>query len=236
MNKLVASIGLIILCCQGTWVLKGQTLSKEDCGEFKKQLAQKFVQGKPADSLTLARITSEKYLKFYKELDADGKLIDQLNTLTSIDSFKLAYEELVKEQYINTYFSPFSGKLLSTGEKIKIPGTGTITVINTWFTRCKPCMEEMPALNELKIKYEKDAKVKFISLAKDQKEAVTDFLKKHEFVYDVVVDEGGKILNNYCLTMFPTNIIVDETGMIRYFEQGVADINGMQKVIEELKK
>jgi thiol-disulfide isomerase/thioredoxin len=235
MNKLLVSIGLIILCCQGTW-LKGQTLSKEDCGEFRMRLAQKFVQGKPADSLTLARITSEKYLKFYKELGADGKLGVQLSTLTSIDTFNLAYKELIKEQYINTFFSPFSGKLLSTGEKIKTPETGTITVINTWFTRCKPCMEEMPALNELKMKYEKDAQVKFISVAKDQKEAVIAFLKQHEFAYDVVVDDGGKILNNYCLNLFPTNIIVDGSGMIRYFEQGLADINGMQKVIEELKK
>ena len=159
-----------------------------------------------------------------------------MTTLTEIDSFDLAYEELVKQEYMNTYFNPFSGKLLSTGEKIKSPETGTITVINTWFTRCKPCVEEMPSLNELKQKYEKDDRVKFISLVKDQKEAVTAFLQKHEFVYDVVVDEGGKILNNYCLSLFPTNIIVDGAGMIRYFEQGVADINGMQKVIEELKK
>ena len=235
MNKLIAGIGLILLCCQGTWVT-GQTLSKEDCGEFRMQLAQKFVQGKPADSLTLARITSEKYLKFYKELGADGKLGVQLSTLTSIDTFNLAYNELIKQQYMNTYFNPFSGKLLSTGEKIKTPETGTITVINTWFTRCKPCMEEMPVLNELKMKYEKDAQVKFISVAKDQKEAVIAFLKQHEFAYDVVVDDGGKILNNYCLNLFPTNIIVDGSGMIRYFEQGQADINGMQKVIEELKE
>lgn len=200
------------------------------------QLAKEFVKGKPADSLTIARISSEKYLKFYKELGPDGKLITQMTTLTEIDSFGLAFEELVKQQYMNTYFNPFSGKLLSTGEKIKTPQTGTITVINTWFTRCKPCMEEMPALNELKMKYGKDAQVKFISVAKDQKEAVIAFLKQHEFAYDVVVDDGGKILNNYCLNIFPTNIIVDGTGIIRYFEQGVADINGMQKVIEELKK
>ena len=235
MNKLVAFFGLIFLWCQGTWVI-GQTLSKEDCGEFRMQLAQKFVQGKPADSLTLARITSEKYLKFYKELGPDGKLGVQLSTLTSIDTFNLAYKELIKEQYINTFFTPFSGKLLSTGKKIKTPESGTITVINTWFTRCKPCMEEMPVLNELKMKYEKDAQVKFISVAKDQKEAVIAFLKQHEFAYDVVVDDGGKILNNYCLNLFPTNIIVDGSGMIRYFEQGQADINGMQKVIEELKE
>ena len=116
MNKLVAFFGLIFLWCQGTWVI-GQTLSKEDCGEFRMQLAQKFVQGKPADSLTLARITSEKYLKFYKELGPDGKLGVQLSTLTSIDTFNLAYKELIKEQYITTFFTPFSGKLLSTGKK-----------------------------------------------------------------------------------------------------------------------
>lgn len=235
MNNL-CKIWLLILCCQASWVI-GQTISKKHCGEFRLQLAEEFIRGIPfADSLTLSRINNEKYLKFYQAQDGFGKLLVQMTTLTSIDSFGLAYEELVKKQYMNTYFSPFSGKLLSTGEKIKTPETGTITVINTWFTRCKPCIEEMPALNELKQKYEQDGRVKFISVARDQKEAVLAFLENHEFAYDVVVDEGGKILNNYCLSLFPTNIIVDGTGMVRYFGQGLADINGMQKAIEELKK
>lgn len=236
MSRVFAKISLLALCCQLTWAM-GQNISKDDCLEFQTQLTKEFLKGKPADSLTLVRIsTSPKYLEFYKEQDADRKVWIQMNTLIEIDSFKIAHREFVKKQYMNTYFTPFDGKLLSTGAKMTSPQAGSITVINTWFTRCKPCVEEMPTLNELKKKYEKDGQVKFISIARDKKEAVETFLKTHEFGYDVVVDEKGKIMDHYCINLFPTNIVVDQKGMIRYFQQGLAKIDDMVAAIEQLKQ
>lgn len=236
MRKTLTKIGLFILSFQYTLAM-GQNISKDDCGEFRMQLAQQFIKGKPADSLTLARIkNSPKFLEFYKEQDADGKLGIQMSTLEGIDSFKFAYRELVKKQYMDTYFTPFDGKLLSTGAKMSSPEKGSITVINTWFTRCKPCIEEMPTLNELKTRYEKDGAVKFISIARDKKDAVEDFLTKNKFIYDVVVDEKGKIMDNYCINLYPTNIVVDQKGMIRYFKQGLANIEEMVAAIEQLKQ
>ena len=44
------------------------------------------------------------------------------------------------------------------------------TIINFWFTSCKPCVEEMPVLNKLVKKY--SDKVNFISITPDNKETV----------------------------------------------------------------
>jgi thiol-disulfide isomerase/thioredoxin len=52
-----------------------------------------------------------------------------------------------------------------------------LLVINLWATWCKPCIEEMPALNRLKDKYKNSNDVEFLSLSLDN-----DSLKIKKFI------------------------------------------------------
>lgn len=62
------------------------------------------------------------------------------------------------------------------------------TFVNFWFTNCPPCIEELPALNELKEKY-KD-RINFISITFDNKEKVERFLTKYKFDFAHIVGEN----------------------------------------------
>ena len=97
---------------------------------------------------------------------------------------------------------------------------GTVVVINFWDVYCKPCVKEMPELNEIVEKF-KGQNVKFIAIATDSKDQVKTFLKKKKNYYDIVADgRGRRIEKLYNVYYHPTNCIIDQNGKIQYFDSG----------------
>lgn len=91
---------------------------------------------------------------------------------------------------------------------------GKTTIVKTWFIACKPCVEEMPELNELVEKYSDIKNTQFISLALDKKESLIAFLKKKEFNYEVVAEQKDLIQNKLNLSVFPTHVVIDKNGHV----------------------
>lgn len=92
-------------------------------------------------------------------------------------------------------------------EKLK----GKPTLINCWFTTCKPCVEEMNSLNEIK-EYFKD-KVNFISLTTDEEVEVRKFLETKRFNFQHIVGQEDK-LEELGINSFPKNVFLDKHGRI----------------------
>ena len=61
---------------------------------------------------------------------------------------------------------------------------GKVVVINFWFVACKPCVEEIPELNELVEKYE-EKDVVFLGFALDNEKRLNSFLEKTPFKYHI---------------------------------------------------
>jgi peroxiredoxin len=99
---------------------------------------------------------------------------------------------------------------------------GKVVVLNFWFTSCIPCIAEMPELNSLKEKY-KDQEVLFLGLASDTKVRVQDFLKKHAFEYTLFPD-ATNAAEAYGILIYPTSIIIDRTGTVRFVQATGTDI------------
>ena len=83
-------------------------------------------------------------------------------------------------------------------------------VLNFWFTACKPCVLEMPELNEL-VQENKD--VIFLGLSTDKKERIMPFLKKTPFKYNIIAD-ALDIATLYQVNSFPTHYII-KNGVIK---------------------
>ncbi len=92
---------------------------------------------------------------------------------------------------------------------------GKIVVFNFWFAACKPCIKEIPELNEVYEKYKADTNVVFASITFDKLDRVNTFLKKHPIQYPVVAD-AKDICDVFKTTGYPTNIVIDKRG--NYFE------------------
>jgi len=83
-------------------------------------------------------------------------------------------------------------------------------VLNFWFTSCKPCMVEIPELNEL-VKENKN--VIFLGLATDKEERIKSFLKIHPFNYRIIPN-ANDIVKLYNVNSFPTHYII-KNGIIQ---------------------
>ncbi|MGB1308948.1 MAG: peroxiredoxin family protein [Oceanihabitans sp.] len=91
---------------------------------------------------------------------------------------------------------------------------GKVVVLNFWFTKCSPCVMEIPDLNHLTSFY-KEKEVVFLAITFNKKEIVKPFLKKHPFKYAILADANA-VVDSYNVNSFPTNIIINKKGEIVY--------------------
>lgn len=101
---------------------------------------------------------------------------------------------------------------------------GKTTILKTWFIACKPCVQEMPVLNELVDKQRNNDQIQFLSLALDEEKALEKFLKKIEFKYAVAAEQREFITKKLNLTTYPTHIVINEKGEIERVYQKASDL------------
>ena len=113
---------------------------------------------------------------------------------------------------------------------------GKVTVINFWFTACPPCIAEMPGLNELSKKYSSE-EVNFIAASTDSYETLERFIsRKGNFGFKISPNASELFYQDfYIQSGFPTTIIIDQEGVIRYFYSGgLADFRASRKIRKKL--
>jgi len=95
---------------------------------------------------------------------------------------------------------------------------GKPTLINFWFTTCKPCIEEMPVLSGIKTQL-KDS-VNFIAITFETSEKVKAFYKKHKFSFTQIAN-AKKFTDSMNMEAFPVNIFLDKNGIVKKIESGI---------------
>ncbi len=128
-------------------------------------------------------------------------------------SKKSKMESLLGKEFPNFKFKDITGKEISL-ESLK----GKPTLINFWFTKCPPCIDEMPHLNKLKKKYNNS--MNFISMTYENKDAVNKFLSKKEFNFKHIVDVK-EFTDKLEIESFPLNVFLDENLKIKVLESGL---------------
>lgn len=122
-----------------------------------------------------------------------------------------------------------------------------IYVINLWATWCKPCMKEIPHLNQLVEKYEEDG-VLFLAINGEKEDDVVEWMdyQKNDFIYFHLHNQ--KQLMNYLFELnpnemhkpgqkpqhLPTNIIISN-GELTFFNAGYSD-EALIELEQALKK
>ncbi|CAN5379757.1 hypothetical protein BH09BAC6_BH09BAC6_08830 [soil metagenome] len=123
------------------------------------------------------------------------------------------------------------------GNRIKISDLkGKVVVLNFWFIGCPPCRQEIPELNKIAAAYANNPDVVFIAIALDEKSDIKQFLKDNPFAYHIVAD-GRMYSNLYKINLYPTNVVLDKEGKVRFHASGLAPNTPywISKTIEEVK-
>lgn len=94
---------------------------------------------------------------------------------------------------------------------------GKVVLLHFWFTRCPPCVEELPSLLKLH-KAMKGTDFELVTVSVDERlEDVKPFLQRHGLTeLPVLYDASRKIPESFGTTKYPESYLIDREGTVRY--------------------
>lgn len=145
---------------------------------------------------------------------------ESLSKLTHVDSLYFALAQKRDSCLLGVPAPNFQAISLD-GKRIELSKLkGQVVVLNFWFTRCGPCIEEIPGFNKLTESYA-NKNVTFISLTYDSTTMVREFLKQHPWKFNIVANNDEVRRNKFKLFgVWPYTIIINKEGKIAYMQFG----------------
>lgn len=142
-----------------------------------------------------------------QEVNSNGKVL-----------LKLIRNEMVGKSVTDISFKTLDKKTIDSDDF-----KGKIIVLNFWYVGCKPCMEEIPALNEVVKDYKNKKKVKFYAMtfvaSKDEypdgMKDLANFLKKTRFDFNISLT-NRKFSRFFDVRGYPTTVVLDDGKIISY--------------------
>ncbi|TLY26220.1 MAG: TlpA family protein disulfide reductase [Nitrospirae bacterium] len=102
------------------------------------------------------------------------------------------------------------------GQEVKLSDLrGKVVLLNFWATWCKPCKEEMPAMQA---SYDKLRDQGFVVLAVNELEdvdKVIEHIRTHGHTFLVVMDHDNRVANRYGVVGLPASFLIDRQGVVR---------------------
>ena len=230
MRKILLAVIVVMICCHNANAQKAEPLTKESI--VKDSLGTVI----PYDLWSRLMMTGyydvkkveKEYNQFIIYRLSDEEYVKNLESMPKpkeSDFFKTG------KNFIHFKTTDINGNKINTKEL-----KGKILVLNFWFINCPPCKMEMPELNKIADSYKSDSSVVFLAIALDKKYDLEQFLQYSTFKY-TIIDNGRYVAQEYNITSYPTNVIVDQDGKVYFHSSGLA-INTaywLRKSIDQLK-
>jgi peroxiredoxin len=130
-------------------------------------------------------------------------------------------------------FAPDFSFTSQQGEYIALEDLkGKVVVLDFWGTWCPPCVESVPELRNLHKRYSKEPSFVLIGISSDSdEEEWREFTEKNKMVWPQYRDKDRKVQRAFGVRAFPTYIVIDHEGIVRYRSVGLsfmssADLDG----------
>ncbi len=100
------------------------------------------------------------------------------------------------------------------GENVRLHGLrGKIVVLDFWASWCKPCQEELAAIQKLHEELAPKG-VAFLGIDDESSETVEDFVKAHGYTFSMLLDSQQTVHGLYGVRLVPTTVVIDRKGKI----------------------
>lgn len=93
-------------------------------------------------------------------------------------------------------------------------------VVDFWATWCAPCLESMPALQQVREEFhEREVEIVAVNLGEDP-ESIRSFVERHQYTFRVVADEDRAIGSRFGVGAIPAQVVVDTDGLLAWVQVG----------------
>jgi thiol-disulfide isomerase/thioredoxin len=115
----------------------------------------------------------------------------------------------------------------SEGEYITLDDLkGKVVMLDFWGTWCPPCVASVPELRNLYKRYSNNPSFVLIGISSDYEEGVwRDFTSKNQMLWPQYRDRDRHITNIFNIRAFPTYLIIDHEGILRFQSTGFGGAN-----------
>jgi peroxiredoxin len=162
---------------------------------------------------------------------------ETLSKLTSVDSLYFVLAQKRDSCLLGVTAPYFKGTTLDNKQIELSKLKGQVVVLNFWFTRCQPCIQEMPGFNKL-VKFYANKNVTFISFTYDSSSMVKKFLKQHPFDFQHVANNDVVRRDSFkLLSVWPYTIIINKEGKIMFMQfgtKGAETFHYFNEIIDKL--
>jgi peroxiredoxin len=140
-----------------------------------------------------------------------------------------AYTESAKKLTANPRrarenYAPDFSFTSSEGEHVALEDLkGKVVLLDFWGTWCPPCVESIPELRNLHKKYSKEPSFMLIGISSDSDDEVwREFTAKNKMIWPQYRDKDRKIQRSFGVRAFPTYILIDHEGIVRFQSVGLS--------------
>ena len=144
-------------------------------------------------------------------IDRAGSMPEVANAKKFIENPRRA-----RENYAPDFsFTTMAGEFLSSDDL-----RGKVVLIDFWATWCGPCVHATPNLARLQRKH-KDEPLVILGISADRDRAPwKEFIEKHKLDWTHFYDDRRMMANRFAVNGYPTYILMDHEGIIKYRQQG----------------
>jgi peroxiredoxin len=141
-------------------------------------------------------------------------------------------------------FAPDFSITTAEGEYISLDDLkGKVVLLDFWGTWCPPCVASLPALRNLNKRFTKSEKFVMLGISvNDEEDNWRAFIANEKMVWPQYRDESRKVQRAFAVNRFPTYIVLDHEGVVRFrtsgmgFEREAALSEAINKQIKLLQK
>lgn len=165
-------------------------------------------------------------LQLYRDVEGVAE-IQQYMKLQPKGSYVGVAKKLVENpRRARENFAPDFSFTSADGEYITLEDLrGKVVMLDFWGTWCPPCVASVPELRNLYRRYSKEQFV-LIGISSDFDEAKwRDFTGKNRMLWPQYRDSDRRILEAFSIRAFPTYIIIDHEGILRFQSTGFGAAN-----------
>ena len=119
--------------------------------------------------------------------------------------------------------SPVHYPVLEGRGELLVPA-GTPMVVNVWATWCEPCRREMASLERLHAQVAASG-VRVVGISVDSdRHLAAEFVRAQRLTFPNGIDTAGaRVAGELGVTKFPTTLVIDAAGVVRWKEEAARD-------------